>query len=94
MRRSRYQDKLNHKRWQRVRLATLDRDGWRCRQCGRAGMLQVHHVQHLEHGGAAYDLGNLKALCRDCHIKAHGGIPKVEDPGYAALVADLLAPRL
>ena len=77
-----------------MRLATLDRDGWRCSNCGRAGRLQVHHVQHLEHDGAAYDLANLKTLCRDCHIKAHGGIPKTPDPGYAALVAELLAPRL
>ena len=47
----------------------LDRDGWRCRQCGRAGRLEVDHIVPLEDGGAAYDLDNLQVLDRGCHIR-------------------------
>ena len=46
----------------------LDRDDWACAKCGKAGRLEVDHRVPLEHGGAVYDLGNLQALCRGCHI--------------------------
>jgi len=49
----------------------LDRDGWRCQQCGKAGMLEVHHVRALKDGGAARDADNLTTSCRGCHIQAH-----------------------
>lgn len=91
---SRHYARLKRRLWRAARRAALDRDGWRCRDCGRAGRLDVHHVQPLEHGGEAYNLDNLRALCRDCHIREHGGIPKVVDPGYAALVAELIDSRL
>ena len=90
----RNQDKLHRGRWRRARREVLDRDGWRCKQCGRAGRLDVHHVRALEHGGDRYTPENLAALCRACHLKAHHKIPVEPDPGYAALVAELLAPRL
>ena len=53
-----------------IRLETLDRDGWRCQDCGKAGALEAHHVMALEDGGSNA-LGNLLTVCRDCHIKAH-----------------------
>ena len=58
----------SRRRWARVRLAVLDRDGWRCQTCSKAGRLEVDHRVPLERGGAVYDLGNLQALCRGCHI--------------------------
>ena len=73
-----------------TRLAVLNRDGWRCGRCGAVGRLQVHHLQALEHGGAPFDLDNLASRCRDCHIREHGGEPTRPDPGYAALVDELL----
>ena len=46
----------------------LDKAGWRCQKCGRAGRLEVDHIQPLLQGGAVYDLANLQALCRyPCH---------------------------
>ena len=30
--------------WFRLRRFVFDRDGWRCRQCGKAGRLEAHHV--------------------------------------------------
>ena len=55
-------------RWAAVRRVVLDRDGYRCRECGRAGRLEVDHVKPLADGGAPFDPVNLQALCRSCHI--------------------------
>ena len=89
---SRQWAKVNRRRWARVRRAALDRDSWRCQAegCGRAGLLEVHHVTPLEHGGAPFALSNTTTLCRSDHIRVHGGVPKTPDPGYAALVAELM----
>ena len=65
---SRLHDKLDRRKWAKVRKAVLNRDGWRCRMCGKAGRLEVDHVIPLEKGGAEYDPANLRALCRGCHI--------------------------
>ena len=59
---------FNSRRWQRVRLAVLDRDGWRCCACGLYGN-EVDHVVPLDRGGAAFDFGNLQTLCRTDHIQ-------------------------
>ena len=87
---SRHWAKINRRRWAGVRMAALDRDRWRCQECGKAGLLEVHHVTHLEHGGKPYALSNTTTLCRSDHIRIHGGIPHTPDPGYAALVQELL----
>ena len=59
--------------------------------CGKAGRLEVHHIKPLEHGGKPFELSNLRTLCREHHIRIHGGEPHTVDPGYAALVQELLA---
>ena len=66
----------NRAAWRRARTAALERDGWRCRRCGRAGRLEVHHVRRLAQGGAAFDLANLEALCAGCHLGEHGTAPR------------------
>ena len=71
-------------------MAALDRDRFRCQECGKAGLLEVHHVTPLEHGGAPFALSNTTTLCRSDHIRVHGGVPKTPDPGYVALVQELL----
>jgi len=62
---------LNRRQWEAIRFRALSRANWRCRQCGRAGRLEVHHVVPLEHGGAPYAMENLRVLCRSCHIEVH-----------------------
>ena len=62
---------LDRARWSGVRKLCVDRDGWRCTVCGRAGRLEVHHVVPLYAGGAVYDLVNLATICRSCHISSH-----------------------
>ena len=69
---SRFHARIAGPRWERARRAALDRAGWRCESCGLARPLDVHHVEALHHGGAPYDLDNLRALCRDCHTVSHG----------------------
>ena len=54
--------------WGKVRLKVLDRDGWTCAKCGKAGRLEVDHIKPLEDGGSLYELSNLQSLCRSCHI--------------------------
>ena len=81
-------------RWQVVRRRALDRDGWRCVQCGKAGRLEVDHILRVEDGGAPYDLANLQTLCRGCHVAKtnaeRGVIPLPAD--WTALVDNLTRP--
>ena len=65
---SRHHTHLNPRRWAAVRRAVLERDGYRCRACGRASRLEVDHIVPLQWGGDPYDLDNLQALCAfPCH---------------------------
>ena len=68
---SRNHARLDRKRWAAVRWHVLNRDGWRCRECGRPGRLECHHVVALERGGAPFDVDNAIALCRGCHLAEH-----------------------
>ena len=45
----------------------LERDGWRCQTCGRAGRLEADHITPLDEGGDPWALDNLQALCVTCH---------------------------
>ena len=82
------------RRWQAVRRAALKRDRWRCVQCGKAGVLEVDHIVRLEDGGVEFDLANLQALCRSCHVSKtnaeNGVIPLPAD--WTALVETLTNP--
>ena len=64
--------KLNPRRWTATKRQVLERDGFRCTECGKAGRLEVHHVRPLAWGEAnQYALSNLQALCKAHHIAAH-----------------------
>ena len=66
----------------------LERDSYRCLDCGRAGKLEVHHVQHLKDGGTN-DPENLRTLCTDCHKLAHQQPLGPEQQALGQLVRDL-----
>jgi hypothetical protein len=53
-----------------LRQKALDRDGWRCCNCG-AHANHAHHVVPLICGGQAV-LSNLASLCGTCHGAVHG----------------------
>lgn len=57
-------------RWKTLRMAVLERDGFRCRECGAPGRLEVDHVKPVRtHPDLAYDPANLQALCPSCHTR-------------------------
>lgn len=56
--------------WQQARQETLERDGYRCQNCGATERLNVHHVQAW-HPGDDHALGNLVTVCVPCHVRLH-----------------------
>jgi hypothetical protein len=55
----------------RVRWAVLERDGHRCRACGKGAeqrgvILEVDHIVAVCNGGSD-EMGNLRTLCRACN---------------------------
>ena len=86
---------IDRRKWARVRLVVLERDGWRCRTCGKAGRLEVDHVTPLHEGGAVFDLSNLQTLCKRCHFRKSCGERRKREPSpdaerWRQLVADRL----
>jgi 5-methylcytosine-specific restriction protein A len=64
--------KLKPEEYTVVRKRVLERDGWRCQDCGAAQNLQVHHMKaRSQLGGDA--MHNLITLCVICHRERHGG---------------------
>jgi 5-methylcytosine-specific restriction endonuclease McrA len=64
--------KLDPKNYAIVRTRVLERDGWRCQECGSKEGLEVHHMKpRSQLGGDVID--NLITLCVICHGKCHGG---------------------
>ena len=74
-----------------LRLRIFERDGWRCRNCGRAGRLECDHVVPMHRGGDPWDPGNLQALCRECHLAKSAREASKPDPERDAWQALLLA---
>lgn len=68
---SRHHKKISSRAWDRHRRQVLDRDGWRCQNCGRAGLLEVHHPVPIAEGGDIFAMDNCVTLCRGCHIDHH-----------------------
>lgn len=76
-----YRRIINSKRWRRAREEKLRRQPL-CEDCLSAGRAvpatEVHHVVPLSRGRSygemerlAFDVVNLRSLCRDCHAAAH-----------------------
>ena len=61
--------KIDNRRWTALRRRVFERDGYRCRSCGKAGRLEADHIKPLHKGGRPYDPANLQTLCRTCHIR-------------------------
>ena len=72
---------LNQKLWAAARRGELRAAGYRCRECGRPGRLEVHHKKPLEDGGSTYAPDNLRALCFPCHRSSHADERAKEVPG-------------
>ena len=62
--------KLNSEAYAAVRKHVLERDGWRCQDCGAVRDLQVHHMKPRSQLGGDMTQ-NLITLCAYCHRKRH-----------------------
>lgn len=56
--------------WERLRTYVLERDEYKCRKCGSAINVEVHHIKYPEVWGEE-DPRDLIALCHDCHEELH-----------------------
>ena len=62
--------KLGKQVYRRLMKRVLERDEWRCQNCGSLENLQVHHqVKRSQLGDDK--LANLVTLCAYCHMKEH-----------------------
>jgi 5-methylcytosine-specific restriction endonuclease McrA len=53
-----------------LRREILERDDWRCQQCGCSKNLDVHHMRRRSALGDDRE-SNLITLCRECHQSLH-----------------------
>ena len=61
---------LDLEAYQQLYQQVLQRDGWRCQQCGSRTNLQVHHIQPRSQSGDDAE-ENLITVCSECHDQIH-----------------------
>src|SRR5579864_2417109 len=67
--------KLDWAAYEKLHRQVLERDGWRCQNCGRQESLQVHHIRSRSQLGDDSEL-NLITLCESCHSSQHLGLAR------------------
>ena len=80
----------DRQRWNRLRLKMLDKAGWRCKICHKAGKMELDHVQPVAKGGKWWVESNLQVLCRSCHFLKTGDENRLnseEKDAWADIVA-------
>lgn len=66
--------RLSRYKWKKRVAEVMERDGHKCRMCGRSeGLADVHHIIKRSQGGDD-SADNLMTLCRSCHNKEHGRV--------------------
>lgn len=65
-----YKTYLRSRSWQCRRIVALMEADYKCRLCGKAKQLDVHHNNYKSLGNESKS--DLIALCRSCHSKFHG----------------------
>ena len=64
-----YQRYMESARWARKRARAIARDGGVCTECGRRGVLHVHHLSYEFFGREPME--DLVTLCEQCHRDIH-----------------------
>lgn len=64
-----YQKYIESDEWKEVRNDRIFLDGYKCRMCGSAMNLVVHHITYERVPNE--DMDDLITLCRDCHNRLH-----------------------
>jgi 5-methylcytosine-specific restriction endonuclease McrA len=62
--------RLDRGAYKKLHHQILERDGWRCQNCGSREDLQVHHQQFRSRQGNDAE-SNLITLCAACHRHCH-----------------------
>ena len=73
---SKWSSAYRDSRWQKLRLQIMERDGWKCRACGRGEKdgttLNVHHAYYESNKSPwDYPAETLITYCEDCHEERH-----------------------
>ena len=63
--------KLNPEEYTLLRTRILERDGWRCQECGSMEGLEIHHMKARSRLGDDV-MDNLITLCVECHVRRRG----------------------
>ncbi|WP_205427243.1 HNH endonuclease [Clostridium botulinum] len=63
-------NRANKNRFKKIRLKILERDDYKCVECGSSHWLNVHHIKERNQGGDDSD-ENLVTLCYECHMEKH-----------------------
>ena len=62
----------------KMRFSIYERDGWRCRRCGKSqrfAELEIDHIFPIAKGGkSTYD--NLQTLCHRCNVEKGDSVGK------------------
>ena len=70
--------------WESIRREVWERDSRQCKHCGVAVALDKCHIDHIHSGkGAGNGKGNLRTLCRRCHVLR-------DDMRHAGMIAKAL----
>ena len=86
-------------RWHTLRMAVLERDGFRCVDCGARGRLEIDHILPVrDRPDLAFDPENLAARCPSCHAaKTHVEVgrapPAYDRQGWRQAVVELMADK-
>lgn len=85
-------------RWKTLRMAVLERDGFKCVDCGKSrGRLECDHILPVRtHPHLAYDPDNCAMRCPSCHsAKTHVEVgrapPAYDRHGWRKAVNELMA---
>jgi 5-methylcytosine-specific restriction endonuclease McrA len=62
--------RLDSMSYRELHRQVLERDGWRCQNCGSKHNLQVHHLKFRSQSGGDEEQ-NLITVCADCHARIH-----------------------
>lgn len=65
-----YREYLNSSAWKQKRLKVLNRAKFTCERCRKNQATQIHHKTYER--VFKERLGDLQALCGDCHMEVHG----------------------
>jgi len=75
-----YQAYLDSMAWRDLRFGVMERDGEKCRVCGKTAS-QVHHHKYPKcYADDCED--NCIAICKECHQRVHGLADKIDPVPY------------